>query len=603
MFKIFFPIFFLLFIEAVPQTFEGSASATSVGLNDRFEVSFTFSGQDINGLKNFSPPDFKNFLILSGPNQSTSMQIINGARSGSVSYSYYLQPRNLGKYTIGSASIVQNEKTFKTTPFNIEVIKGSTQPQKQDQDAGVSNEEIAKNLFVKAEADKRRVYKGEQVTVTYKLYTRLNIASQMSISKLPQYQGFWVEELETSSNIMFTTEVVDGKQFRVGVLKKAALFPAQTGELSVTPFELKVPVQVRKQGRKGNVFDDFFNDPFFGRTETVEFNAKSNTLKLNVIPLPENGMPENFNGAVGNYTLSADIEKKEGKTNEPISLKLIIGGNGNIKLLDVPEINLPTGFDKYEPKTNEQVKRSAVVSGKKEIEYLLIPRIAGKKEIPPINFSYFDPKKEEYVTLSTPAYTLNIEQGAVATSRTDNQEDIKALGSDIRFIKTTGNISQKNEPVIFQIGFWAAAAFPLLLLSGLVVWRKKTDKLASNIQLAKYRKAQKIARTRLKTARALMDAKKNQEFYTEISFALFGFLEDKLNIPKSDFTLEGAVEKLKSKNVEESLINDLKNTAEKCEYIRFAPSANGTAAMKEMYDHSTHIIIDLERILSSKNNA
>jgi hypothetical protein len=603
MFKIFFPIFFLLFIEAVPQNFEGSASATSVGLNDRFEVSFTFSGQDINGLKNFSPPDFKNFLILSGPNQSTSMQIINGARSGSVSYSYYLQPRNLGKYTIGSASIVQNEKTFKTTPFNIEVIKGSTQPQKQDQDAGVSNEEIAKNLFVKAEADKRRVYKGEQVTVTYKLYTRLNIASQMSISKLPQYQGFWVEELETSSNIMFTTEVVDGKQFRVGVLKKAALFPAQTGELSVTPFELKVPVQVRKQGRKGNVFDDFFNDPFFGRTETVEFNAKSNTLKLNVIPLPENGMPENFNGAVGNYTLSADIEKKEGKTNEPISLKLIIGGNGNIKLLDVPEINLPTGFDKYEPKTNEQVKRSAVVSGKKEIEYLLIPRIAGKKEIPPINFSYFDPKKEEYVTLSTPAYTLNIEQGAVATSRTDNQEDIKALGSDIRFIKTTGNISQKNEPVIFQIGFWAAAAFPLLLLSGLVVWRKKTDKLASNIQLAKYRKAQKIARTRLKTARALMDAKKNQEFYTEISFALFGFLEDKLNIPKSDFTLEGAVEKLKSKNVEESLINDLKNTAEKCEYIRFAPSANGTAAMKEMYDHSTHIIIDLERILSSKNNA
>jgi hypothetical protein len=250
MFKIFFPIFFLLFIEAVPQNFEGSASATSVGLNDRFEVSFTFSGQDINGLKNFSPPDFKNFLILSGPNQSTSMQIINGARSGSVSYSYYLQPRNLGKYTIGSASIVQNEKTFKTTPFNIEVIKGSTQPQKQDQDAGVSNEEIAKNLFVKAEADKRRVYKGEQVTVTYKLYTRLNIASQMSISKLPQYQGFWVEELETSSNIMFTTEVVDGKQFRVGVLKKAALFPAQTGELSVTPFELKVLCKSVSRGEK-----------------------------------------------------------------------------------------------------------------------------------------------------------------------------------------------------------------------------------------------------------------------------------------------------------------------------------------------------------------
>lgn len=274
------------------QSLTASVANSKVGLGDQFEVSFEFNGPDINNAKNFTSPEFANFLILSGPNQSTSMQIINGAVSGSISYSYYLQPRSIGTFTIGSASINYKGTTYKSQPVKIEVVKGSAPPpiakNQQGTTPEVQNSEIAKNLFIRAAVDKQKVYQGEQVTVTYKLYTRLNIASQMQVSKLPQYQGFWAEELETPNQIMFTTENVDGKQFRVGILKKAALFPSQSGELTVSPMELKVPVQIQKKRKQSNnIFDDFFNDPFFGNAETVQYNAKSNTVKVNVLPFPK----------------------------------------------------------------------------------------------------------------------------------------------------------------------------------------------------------------------------------------------------------------------------------------------------------------------------
>ena len=296
------------------QKFYASVDKNKVGLNEQFEISFTFEGKDINSLNNFTPPAFTNFLALFGPNQSTSMQIINGNVSASRTYSYYLQPRSIGKYSIGSASIQFDGGTFKTQPLTIEVVKGNTQPQQQSNDNTISNADIADNLFIRAIVDKQKVYLGEQVTVVYKLYTRLNIASQMSINKLPNYEGFWSEEIETANNIDFTTEVINGKQYRVGVLKRAALFPSQTGELSITPFELNVPVQIQKKKRSNNIFDDFFNDPF-GRSETYEYNAKSNTVKISVLPLPEAKKPESFAGAVGRFEITSSIEQKKYKTN------------------------------------------------------------------------------------------------------------------------------------------------------------------------------------------------------------------------------------------------------------------------------------------------
>ena len=256
--KLNFIFVFLLLISACgrlfPQSLTASVANSKVGLNDQFEVSFSFNGPDVNNVKGFTSPDFANFMILSGPNQSTSMQIINGAVSGAITYSYYVQPKSIGTFSIGSASVNYKGTTYKSQPIKIEVVKGSAPPpstnKQQDVSADAQNTEIGKNLFIRVFADKQKVYQGEQVTVTYKLYTRLNIAAQMQVSKLPQYQGFWAEELETSNNINFTVENVDGKQFRVGILKKAALFPSQSGELTVSPMELKVPVQIQKKRKQ-----------------------------------------------------------------------------------------------------------------------------------------------------------------------------------------------------------------------------------------------------------------------------------------------------------------------------------------------------------------
>ena len=608
-----FIFIFLLLITACgrifPQSLSASVANPKVGLGNQFEVSFTLNGPDVNNVKGFTSPDFANFMILSGPNQSTAMQIINGAVSGSITYSYYIQPKSIGTYTIGSASVSYKGTTFKSQPIKIEVVKGSAPPptanNQKSTNPDVQNAEIGKNLFIRVFADKQKVYQGEQVTVTYKLYTRLNIAAQMQVSKLPQYQGFWAEELETPTTINFTIENVEGKQFRVGILKKAALFPSQSGELTVSPMELKVPVQIQKKRKPGNsVFDDFFNDPFFGNAETVQYNAKSNTVKVNVIPLPEN-KPESFKGAVGQFTLSSELNKNSTKTNEPLSLKLNITGTGNISLLNVPEINLPPGMEKYDPKSTDLINRQAKISGKKSIEYLIVPRNAGKKEIPSVKFSYFDPNKKSYVILSTPPYNINVEQGTGDQSYAGmSKEDIKLLGDDIRYIKTSpASLNQRGEILLDQFGFWTAAVLPFLALIGAVMWKRREDRLSGNISLMRYRKAQRISAKRLKTAKILMLANKQTDFYTEISLALFGYLEDKLHIPKSEFTLDRASAELRKSNVDESLITGIVNCAEKCEYIRFAPVEDGTTEMKNMYQQTEKLIIDVERSISVKKHA
>jgi hypothetical protein len=602
---------FLLFIFFVAilgqainfaQEFTASVNQTTVADNERFQVSFTFSGSSINNLSKFTPPAFENFLILSGPNQSTSIQIINGAQSASLSYNYILQPKSLGTFTIGSASIQQEGNTFKSDPINITVVKGADKPKQQKGDDQISQEEIAKNLYIKASVDKSKVFKGEQVTVVYKLYTRLNIASQMGINKLPQYQGFWAEELETPNNISFRTEIIDGKQFRVGVLKKVALFPTQTGSLEVTPFELTVPIEIQKQRGGNSIWDDFFGDPF-GRNQIYEFNAKSNVVKVEVESLPQD-QPESFKGAVGDFSFDAKLNNTTVKSNEPLTLKLNISGSGNIKLLEMPEVNLPNGFEKYEPKVSEQINRSGNITGSKSGEFLFVPRVVGKREIPPIEFSYFNPDKKKYITLKSEAFNIDINPGdKQASTEVVGKEDIKELGTDIRFIKTSFNDISKIENYIFNsTGFLIASILPVILGIGIIGRKRKYDKLHGNVVLLRYQKAQKVAKNRLKTAKKLMDSQNYKDFYTELSSALFGYLEDKLHIAKSEFTVEKASEDLRSFQISEELISNLKTSAQKCEFVRFAPGAEKSTAMQDMYDEIADVIINLEKNIPGRKN-
>ena len=578
------------------QELSASVNETTVADNERFQVTFTFSGKSINNLSKFSPPSFENFLILSGPNQSTSIQIINGAQSAQLSYTFVVQPKSLGNFTIGSASIMQDGNTYKSEPIKISVVKGQNKPkQQQNNDSQISDSEISKNLYIRANVDKTRAFKGEQITIVYKLYTRLSIASQMGVNKLPQYQNFWAEELETSNNINFSTEVINGKQFRVGVLKRVALFPTQTGTLEVTPLELTVPIQIQKQRNGKSIWDDFFGDPF-GRSEIYEYDAKSNVVKIQVDPLPT-GQPDSFKGAVGDFNFDAKLNTTTVKSNEPITLKINISGTGNIKLLELPEVKLPNGFEKYEPKVNEQINRSGTISGSKSAEYLLVPRVVGIREIPPVEFSYFNPDTKKYVTLKSESFSIDIKPGdKQAPIEIAGKEDIKELGTDIRFIKTSFDDIEKREDYFFNsTGFVIASILPFIFAVGIIGWKRKHDKLHGNVVLLRYQKAQKIAKNRLKSAMKLMENKNHTAFYTELSTALFGYLEDKLHIPKSEFTIERASADLRKLKVSDELISNLKTGAEKCEFVRFAPGAENSAAMQDMYDEIAEVIINIEK--------
>ena len=580
------------------QSFSASVDRTTIGQNERFQVYFEFKDGDNNKLRNFRPPSFNGLKVLSGPNQSTNMQILNGQMSSSITYSFILTGSEEGSFTIGQASIMHGNAEYKTEPIKITVAKGNAQTQQgQGNDASISQEEIAQNLFIVAEVDKKSAYKGEQITVTYKLFSKLEISSPQ-INKLPQYKGFWAEELDPIKNLNFQIEMYKGQRFRAALLKKVALFPTQSGELSITPFELTIPVIIKRRRSNKDVFDNFFNDSFFGRRETVEFLATSNLIKVNIKDLPTSGRPESYKGAVGEFKFSTSLDKTEVEANEPITLKVNISGTGNIKLLDVPRLDLPTGFEQYDPKTSENINRRGTITGNKSAEYLIVPRIPGNKEIPAVKFSYFNPQTKKYVTESSPAYKINVAKGeniAQTTTSGFSKEDVKLLSEDIRFIKTSNyNWQQREEDQLIQSWFWISLIVPFAAFIGFIGFKKRQDKLNGNVKLLRYQKAEKNARTRLKAAKKALEAKDIAEFHSEVANSLTGYLEDKLHIQKSEFTQEKALSELKLKGVKDELVNQAKDILDKCEFIRFAPNMSNTSESGELLESTVKVIVELE---------
>ncbi len=590
--------FIITFTNIKAQTFTASADFTKVGENDRFTVTFTLNGADDSRITNFKAPQFNGFRVLSGPMQSSSIQIINGKMSASFSFSYILLPTSIGKFKIGSAQITQAGKTFTSNELNIEVVKGNTP--KANSNSNV-NDDISKNLFILAIPDKNTVYKGEQITVTYKLYTRINISSPQ-ISKLPQFNGFWTEELDLPGNIVLSDDVYNGERFKSAVIKKAALFPTQSGQLTVSPFELKMNVVVRKKRASNDIFDDFFDDPFFGRTETREVLVKSNTINIKVLPLPQTDIPNSFSESVGNFTFNASIDKKEVTQNEPFTIKFVISGSGNIKLANISNINLPSGFDKYEPKINENINRSGRISGTKTIEYLVVPRISGNHTIKPIEFSFFDPDKKKYVTLYSPTFEINVLRGKnVAGSNNIDKEDITLLNEDIRYIKTSNfDLTQINDFSLLTKWFWIFIIVPIIALLITIKLIKRNEHLNSNVALSKFKKAEKFARKKLKFAKEFLDKKELNQFYENVYSAFFGFLQDKLSIPKSDLNIETINNTLQQKEINNDIIDKVRKTAEQCEFARFAPTSLTYESASQFYETTVLLIVELDELLSGK---
>ncbi len=579
--------------------FTASTNRNPVGTGEQFIITYSIN----TNASNFEAPPFKDFNVLSGPNQSTSMQIVNGSMSQSVDITYYLQARTEGTFRIEPAAIIVNNTRIKSNPLSITVVKGQGKAQNQQQDGGTDATVSSQNVFLRVSVDKSSVYRGEALVATYKLYTRVNIVNY-AIDKLPAFNGFWSQELKMPEQLELHNENLNGQQYRVGVIKKVVLFPQQSGILTLDPMTGQCIARIQQQRKRSNNPFDIFNDPFFsfGSAQDVQVPVKSDPLKINVKELPPI-TDASFNGSVGRYTIEAKLDKSEIKANDAATLKIKISGKGNIKLIDAPQISIATDIEKYDPKVADNVSVSeAGVSGSKTFEYLLIPRHEGSYTIDPIPFTYFDLEKKQYVKLSTQPFTLNVKgisgdaSAASSVSSYQNKSDVKLLGKDIRFIKTSPLTFSTSQNFYGSWAYYTLLALPAVLLLSAAVYKRRIDALKGNVAYMRSAKATKMAQKRLSVAKKHLDENKQDTFYEEIFKALYGYTADKLAINYADLNKENLKSGLLARSVKPETADKLLATINTCEYARFA-SQLASADVKKVYSDSVHIITELENQL------
>ncbi|MCD4744696.1 MAG: BatD family protein [Bacteroidales bacterium] len=595
-----------------------ASAKNMVRAGERFSLTYTLNAEG----SEFRGPLLKNFNILTGPNSSSSssIQIINGnvTRAVEYSFSYILVAPKEGTFEINPATIKVKGKTYKSNLLKIRVVKGSATTNQNQQGTsnsqkGSSQQQTSSNknkdndVFLKTIVNKKNPLQGEQIIVTCKIYTKIPI-SNLNIKKMSSFPGFWSKNLlDENKRLSQYTEYINGEEYIVADIRKIALFPLKSGKLTIAPLDLECTAQIRKQTQKRQTrdpfFDSFFNDPFFNRSyQNVDLELKSNSLIINVKPLHLRNKPANFNGSVGNFSFKSSIDNTKLKTNEAINLKFVISGKGNIELINNPDIEFPPDFEVYDPKISKNISTTqSGVSGTKIFEYLLIPRNPGEFKIKPVNFSYYDLTKKRYITLSSPEYTITVEKGEGTFSNITysgvNQEDIKYIGSDIRHIKSYSFHLQKIGFFFFNSSLYYILLFtPFVLFILFIILWKKQLKNRSNIILMKNKKATKIARKRLKKASEFLKENKNEEFYIEISQALWGYLSDKFSIPLSELSMDSVNDALIKKNVKEEIIKQFIDTLNNCEFARFAPGESSTT-MENIYNEALNIISKIEREL------
>ena len=592
--------------SAYAQKFTASVNKNKVTAGEVFELDFTING---NG-RNFTPPSMNDFTIYSGPNQSSSVQIVNGNMSQSITLSYYIAAKKEGTFTISAASIIVGNSTLQSNPISIEVGKGGNSQQAQTQNGSQNKtnaQTSSENLFAKTSVNKSKVFSGVQLIITHKVYTRMNLKGFQDL-KFPSYNGFWAQEVTPhNSQYEITSENVDGVAYNVIELKKAFLFPQRSGKIEIEPLEIQCVVR-EKTGKRNDPFEQFFgNNPFFGTDayKDVIYNVKSNAITIDVTPLPEAGKPDNFPGAVGNFSMNAVIDKDKVKANEGINLKITISGKGNLKLIDAPKMNFPDEIESYDPKTNENIAVSENgVSGSKTFEYLLIPRHEGIYKIQPWNFNYFDSEKKTYVSLPSKEFTIKVEKGEGGASNNTPvissiaKEDVKLISNDIRYIKTGDiNLNKEGEYFFASPVFIAGFTVPPLLFFAFLFLRREHIRRNSDLSLVKKRGASRIAKKQLSQAEKSMTSNNKEHFFENILSALYNYAGNKMNIPVAELSKEKVVASLKEKNVAEEITSELIKLLDECEFARYAPGLQ-SGNLQEVYNRAEKIITKIEDVVS-----
>ncbi|GAB4282808.1 MAG: BatD family protein [Marinilabiliales bacterium] len=558
------------------------------------------------GASNLRLPELNGFSVVAGPmtSSSSSIQIINGVVQQNVSYTYtyFLVAEKEGTFEIPPAQIDVNGKTYNSNSLTITVVKGSAPANTSNNNATTSNTNVQNisndNLFVRLHLSRSNIYQGEYILATIKIYTKENLVGFQDM-QFPQFNGFWAQEIEQPGQIQLVKENVNGQIYNVGVLAQYVLFPQQSGQLTIDAFNIECVVRKRVSGGRRSFFD------FFDSYQDIVKKISSLPVKVNVNALPPN-KPVSFNGAVGTFTLKTQVDNNEVDVNSPVSIKITLNGNGNLKLFDIPELKFPKDFEVYDPQLSENITTNAAGStGQKSIEYLVIPRHAGIYKIPPVAFSYFDLKTNTYKTLYTDEINIKVNKGDGSVLSDENatvisgfSQDVEMIGKDIRYLKDINSLEKR--PVFYSstIYFYLSYLVALILFTIILIWQRKRIKQRADIVMMKNKKANKVAKSRLKIAEKALNNKNLDEFYEAVTNAFWGYISDKYNIPVAKLSRDTAKQVLVEKNIDESMIEELINIIDECEYARFAP-AQANKNPDEIYNDALNLIAKLENVKKS----
>lgn len=643
--------------------FTAVAGANKIGVRDQVQVQYTIT--DAQNLQTVSRPASEDFAVVGGPYQQQSSQTtINNnkwVQTNSLILTYVLQPKHEGSFTIPPVVAKDGAgHTYQSNALSIQVVPGSVvqqqrrsappqdpfggdddvfammqrmqqqqmaalqqrrsamqqqqmqqQQKSQPEDPKVNEDEINKDLFIRVVVDKNKVHVGEQITTSYKLYSRL--AMQIGISKLPSLNGFWTQDFDIPKQAKPTEEVLNGKKYQVFLLKKSALFPQQTGTLELDPAEAKGMARIVQQvkRRMADMFADPFgagtlmmNDPFFNNAfyntmayKDVEVHLKSTPVKITVTALPEKDKPAEYGGAVGNFTITSKLDKQELTTDDVATLTLNISGSGNIKLIEAPKPVMPNGLSTYDPQVIDTITgRSTTISGSKIITYVITPHTTGDYDIPAIPFTYFNTQTGTYETHTAGPFKLHVKPGKnVAVAQTGGNVPMKDLHDNSK--KPLDKLVFNGKPSMYTATYWSMYALPVLTFLGLMVWKRRDDELSQDTSLLRRKRANRVALQRLATAKKLLQQENKKPFYEEISKAIWLYLSDKLTIPLSALSRDSATEAMNHRNVPDALQKKLENVIWECETALYA--SGDSKQMAHTYDEAIKVISDLEELFKA----
>ncbi|MDO6601447.1 BatD family protein [Arenibacter palladensis] len=563
-------------------TFEMNLSKEVLGINERLRVDFTMNRDG----DNFVPPDFEGFRVIMGPSQSISSSWVNGVRSFSKTYTYTLAPTARGKFTIKQATIVIKGETYKSLPKEVEVTAAVERPDGEKTVDDVADE----SLHLVAEISKTSPYLNEAVTVVYKLYASPSIdVTNFRALDNPKYNNFWSQDIPvTKYDVQNTT--YDGKSYRSVILKRVVLYPQKTGELEIEPLSLDVSLQVPTNKR------DFFGGRIFAQTNKT---VSAGNRKINVKPLPTEGKPADFSGAVGEFQFSVTTSKTHLNASESLQAKVAINGKGNLKLFEIPSLNLPSSLEVYDPEFNESVRTTlSGMEGNVSNSYTVVPTFKGKYPIPSITFSFFNPKTEKYQTLSSGEIMINVLEGPTSGAAnntgpiSNNKQRVVATGNQFVFNKIKPNLTAINNNYFFgSKSFFLWWLLPVLLIPLAILFGKKRESIASDVEGNKIKRANRLAKKYLSAAKKGLGSK--ESFYVALEKALHNYLKAKLKIETSEFSKDKISSLLIEKNVDETTREGFVGLLKNCEMARYSPFSD--VQMQQDYNKASEVISQLDK--------